>query len=516
MAQKEKFRVVADGLPMLQLPMTRRCNPDWKIFLRHMCDISFPTCFTYTIYLSRSCSSITGTLDTKSPKAKIPLRYTRDTNNKVWLAAAKKILSLFHTGEADEITRNVQVEIRNRDEMYKDYSRPLPDNRSLIDELSQVSGKVSAIVHALMQGSWSSIAYHDRVNRQAEDGKATASKPTIIVFCRPGTSCDYQTAEDEIMKILDTASHRIHLEFLPGEILLLPETAKKAKYLDPLPIKPLNGSSLGIEGNRDKAGTLGGWLFLNLPKQNPIKCAVTCYHVVRSDDKIVASHTDTQGVLLNDPRGHEMATYPAALDAQHTAAELEKNPGTSPGKARLQEVLSNPGIGNVILASGHRVHDERRLDWALIESPTTFSPNKPPPRSSFLPRTDRLPGVGSYNLNSDSKVRHFSQVKKEDWVTKRGRTLDVTSGKINKMRREVHWVEHKKVTFETEIISLTEDFAGPGDLGSIVTNAKGDLVGLLFAMADEPGRHDIGFMTSIAAIQDDVKRMTGGGFLSLD
>ena len=505
---------------MIQSLMTRRCDPELdKFFEKHVRHLVPNVLNRYHI------SSTVMHFDYWFPRYKeldgqnTLVVYTRDTNTKSWPAAAKTILSLFYTGEADEIARNVQVEIRNRDEMYNDYSRPLPDDRGLIDELLQISGKVSAVVHSLMRGSWSSIAYHDRINRRAEDD--TASKPTVIVFCRPGTSCDYEAAEDEIMKVLDTASHRIHLEFLPGEILLLPEIAKKAKYLDPLPLKPLNGSSLGIAGNRDKAGTLGGWMFLNLPNQKQqIKCAVTCYHVVRSDDKTVASHTDTHGILLNDPRGHVMVTYPASLDTEHTAIELKKISGTPPEKARIQEALpsliANSGIGKVVLASGHRVHDERRLDWALIESPSTFSPNKPPPRSSFLPRTERLPEVGFYNPNSDSKALQLGRVKEEDWVTKRGRTSDVTSGKVNKMRREVEWMEHKKITFEMEIMPLTEDFAAPGDSGSIVTNAKGELVGLMFAMADEPGRHDIAFMTPIAAIQDDVKRMTEGGFVSLD
>lgn len=518
-AQKDPYRVVAHGLPMTYSLMARRCDSEidefFKTQVQHLVPgvlnqhhISFSIMQFDYWYPRRKESEGQNTL----------VVYTRDINTGSWSAAAKTILCLFNTGEAEDISKSVQVEIRNRNRMYNDYSRPLPNDDNLVDELEQISGKISSIVHTLMRGSWSSISYHDRINRQAEDD--TASKTTVIVFCRPGASCDYETAENEIMKILDTASHRIHVEFLPGEILLLPEFIKKGMNLYPLPLKPLNGSSLGIAGNRDKAGTLGGWMFLNLPNQEQqMKCALTCYHVVRSDDKTAASHTDTQGVLLNDPRGHVMVTYPASLDTDHMTALMKKTPST-PEKAETQGVLSsliaNPDIGKVVLASGHRVHDQHRLDWALIESPSTFSANKPPPKAAFLHRPMGLPETGDYSLNSDSKVRQFGRVRKDDWVVKRGRTSGVTSAKINRMRREIEWTEHKKVTFETEIISLTEDFAAPGDSGSVVTNENGELVGLLFSMADEPARHDIGFMTPITAIQDDVKRLTGGGFVSLD
>lgn len=50
-------------------------------------------------------------------------------------------------------------------------------------------------------------------------------------------------------------------------------------------------ASLGMAWYRDRAGTLGGWMFLNIPKRRQqIKCAITCYHVVRPDDKIILSH----------------------------------------------------------------------------------------------------------------------------------------------------------------------------------------------------------------------------------
>lgn len=57
--------------------------------------------------------------------------------------------------------------------------------------------------------------------------------------------------------------------------------------------------------------------------------------------------------------------------------------------------------------------------------------------------------------------------------------------------------------------------AVPGDERSRVTNERGELVGLLFAI-DYGNSYGSALMTPIAAIQQNVRKMTDGGFLSLD
>ncbi|KAK2762329.1 hypothetical protein FQN54_001339 [Arachnomyces sp. PD_36] len=324
--QKDKFRVAAGGLPRIQSRSMRRCDDRAdQFFEKHVSPLVRDVFHQHRISYSGMRFDYWFPRFKESEGRNTLIVYSRDTNPNSWSAAAKAIRSLFYTGEGQEIAGNVQVEIRNREYMYNDYSRVLPDNPDLIHELQQVSSKVSAAVHTLMRGSWTSIAYHERISRQAEDD--TMGKPTVIVYCRPGASCDYQAAEDEILKVLDTASHRIHVEFLPGEISLLSEISKKAIILQPLSLSPMNGSSLGIAGDRIKAGTLGGWVFLNLPSQEKrIKCVLTCYQVVPFDGDTIADHTDTHGILLDDPRGHVTATYPASLDTEHTATQLKKSP----------------------------------------------------------------------------------------------------------------------------------------------------------------------------------------------
>lgn len=111
----------------------------------------------------------------------------------------------------------------------------------------------------------------------------------------------------------------------------------------------------------------------------------------------------------------------------------------------------------------------------------------------------------------------MGRVKEEgDWVTKVGRTTRLTSGHINRMRRKVYWKEHDKTTFEMEIMSSEGHFAQAGDSGSMVLNARGELVGLVFATDKYAREFDTTFMTPIDLIQEDVERLTGGGYLSLD
>lgn len=420
---------------------------------------------------------------------------------------------------AIQITPKLQVEIRNPEKFYNDVSRVLPDDHQLIEALVNIQPEIINAVRSYMGESWSSIAYHTRVSRQADDN--ALGKPTIIVFCYPGSACDYDEAEDHILQILTAVSVEVHLEFLPGQITPATPQSGLPLNLDDTPPKPLNGSSIGVGGNTSEAGSLGGWVVLNLPKQRlTIRCAITCYHVVRSPDSTIATHTDTHGVMLNDQRGHVRVQYPSAYDATYTLSELEKTCSQNPDDAKaamdykaLSARFSNPGIGKVMLASGYRNKNGYLSDWALIESPSTFSANKPPPKEAILKR--ELPQNPPYTQNRDSEVREFGKVKLGDWVTKFGRTTGCTTGEINKMDR-VTPGPLGMTTMRVEILSHFSDFAAPGDSGSMVTGQRGELLGFVDSIDKSPGRFDVGFMTTIQRIQDDIRAITGDGFISLD
>jgi hypothetical protein len=49
----------------------------------------------------------------------------------------------------------------------------------------------------------------------------------------------------------------------------------------------------------------------------------------------------------------------------------------------LSSLIVSPAIGHVIFSSGNATMEKRQMDWALIETPDTFSPNRLPYGSAF-------------------------------------------------------------------------------------------------------------------------------------
>jgi hypothetical protein len=73
--------------------------------------------------------------------------------------------------------------------MYFDVSSVLPDDPILVETLSKVQPQVLKLVQGSMPHIWTSIAYHLRVNfLSPRPERYISGKPTIIVFCRPGTN----------------------------------------------------------------------------------------------------------------------------------------------------------------------------------------------------------------------------------------------------------------------------------------------------------------------------------------
>ena len=181
----------------------------------------------------------------------------------------------------------------------------------------------------------------------------------------------------------------------------------------------------------------------------------------------------------------------------------------------MKSIDSKPVIGHVIAASGLRSNVAfRSMDWALVETSVKHGKNKPPPISSFK-KVSELPSVlgskSNYKMTKDSVVRQIGEIKKDSWVAKTGRTSEVTAGFVNEMKRIVNWEQYKDYcSEEVELIGLGNDFAQLGDLGSMMTNSSGELVGMLIARDSCVNDYDIGLVTPILDIFQDVKQQTGG------
>ena len=122
----------------------------------------------------------------------------------------------------------------------------------------------------------------------------------------------------------------------------------------------------------------------------------------------------------------------------------------------IDQKLKPLTIGRVLGLRTNKAN--RRMDWALIETPTTFAVNKPPPAKAF-PSAEEQPWPQKYRIGSDSEIRHFGRTTLGEWAAKKGRTTNHTSGTVNRMRRRVHWDAHSGlISEEVEVFGLTKNF----------------------------------------------------------
>lgn len=430
---------------------------------------------------------------------------TKDENPDTWEKAANELQEVFR--HADIPSEQIEIEIFNPFKMNYNVSHAFSVDKSVLDEAKAVKPIILNQVAALCGKDWSSIAFHLRSSKCDDN---VDKRPTILVFFFHGAELDFDRIESHLLETVRGCKTPFKLELLPGSIESNAMPSSGGKILEEVSRKPKNGSSIGTAGNDKEAGSLGGWFNVYCGKGSPAKVGIMCNHVVaagteKSTNKVVA--------------------YPAALDRGVTrnAFEAILKSETSSEIVRadfeiLQHLDANPGIGKVVAASGLRTNaSNRRMDWALFETPATHTRNKPPPKSAFLTNLDFPGGIKQmYTPNEDSYVRNMGVIKADSWVSKTGKTSGVTSGTVNTLTRAVHWEQHGEFySDEIEVMGLTNDFAMGGDSGSMVMNASGELVGLLIGKDSCASDWGGGFVTPIQDILQDVKTETGGS-LSLD
>ena len=447
---------------------------------------------------------------------------TQSDNSSQWKAAAIRIYGLF---VVEGLTSDdIEVEITNPSRTTtNNISYPLPADESLLNALESVKQPMYDLVDAFLAKQWSSIAFHMRRPRSRP---SAAQQPTVLIYVFEDACADFNSFESQAIKLLSTLDTDISLEILPGSVTSTAiYNSKPLIFLSPPPFKPTNGASIGTGDDRTEAGTLGGWVIYRAADGKPVRCGLTCYHVVASHDPAVKRATDSDGVRPDKAEGKISVHYPSIFDMVATRNRLEareRETGDPHDEddikilAYINERMKDPSIGRVLLASGQRKNKaNHRMDWALFESAETFKINKPTPESAFT-SAEALPWPRKYKISSDSKIRQFGSLAEGDWVAKQGRTSGYTSGTVNRMRRRVTWANYSDfVSEEIEVLGLTTDFADHGDSGSFVTNIRGELVGLVIGRESNSADFDIGFVTPIEDIQQDVKEMSGG-FISLE
>ncbi|KAI4126486.1 MAG: hypothetical protein LQ347_004953 [Umbilicaria vellea] len=405
-----------------------------------------------------------------------------------------------------------QVEIRNPKLMAANSSRPLPDDRLLLRALEDAQQSILQRVKLYCGQTWTSIAFHMRGNRLQPDDLC---KPTVVVFCKPGSTCDFEALELALRVLLDPIGWTTDIRpgFLSWCIQPTIQLSLPLIYRSDLPLKPEHGSSIGVRGNTTQAGSVGCWLTLKLADGTELPVLLTCYHVVVSEDKVVKDKIDQEGMHYGDTTRKVVVQYPAAFDLDANVKDVEDKATYD----KLKHLSLTSEIGYVIAASGVRVNSRgRRMDWALILSPDTYRKNTLPSNATLTNRAAYpVGGLTAYKVAEGEEVRGFSQMKADAWLVKKGRTSGVTSGWVSKLDRLVQWESIKTVSYEHEVTGLVEDFADPGDSGSMVTDEHGGLAGILIGKDLCSNDLDPGFVTPFHEIHEDVMLYTNGGTLSL-
>jgi hypothetical protein len=216
-------------------------------------------------------------------------------------------------------TTEIKIKIRNQNKAYFDVSYCLPDDEQLLGAIRDVRENVSTFVRNQLPDVFTSIAYHMRGPKRSTN----PHKPTVLFFCKPESRHIFEFVEKAIAEALHSSQHpqvSLHVELLPGIIELMcplpsPKSGSRLVIHWELPA-PVNNSSIGVRRNQEDAGTLGGWVTFQRGDRQPMKCILTCYHVIQNGDLRNRHLNDTSGIGFDE---QQLSTqievlYPSPLD----------------------------------------------------------------------------------------------------------------------------------------------------------------------------------------------------------
>ena len=524
---KDSYRVVGEGIARPYPLRSGVCSEEMRaIFTDQVAEKAARTLQQYKIEASTSLRRRWRPMEEVKHTYLIETTST-STDFTNWRNAAIEINHLFLTAGVTQ--ENIEVEIVNPSLCIKRHSSVIPDDAKLISSIEILRPKLISFLQSFAPSHWTSVAFHMRKHSHRPN---QTWQPTILISFYVAAVSRFETFESRIKELIKSEQISLELEFLCGQIDLAPLLIDRPVIPRvPIGLKPRNGDSIGRADKSNDAGTLGGWImlkFANPPKR--LQCLLTCDHVVAGRDPGMSPVLDTAAVDYTTSTNRIAIDFPATYDRKHAITyyqnELLDPKLNAQARPRVQKELDRlvnidkaPIIGSVLYRSGVRANGKvHRMDWALVESPTTYTGNIPPPESSFVNDVDRYPSEAKgpiiYIADSDSRITSFGKMKLHDWVVKRGRTSGDTAGEVNRVGRTVKWEAYNNwQTEEVEVIGLSRDFVRPGDSGSFVTNRHRELVGMVIGMESVSDSHDVGIVSDITDIMEDVRALCGSSFV---
>ncbi|KAF2771996.1 hypothetical protein EJ03DRAFT_12737 [Teratosphaeria nubilosa] len=394
--------------------------------------------------------------------------------------------------------------------------------------------------------------------------------PTIAVMFHDDVAQNFdQTSKTcgDVMSRLGQ-DHGFQFRLLPGRFHLHTKTHKRPRlddrdatdqsaasgvriYVFP---KPALGASIGTTTGF-AAGTLGGYVnFVPAPGQAPVPAILTCAHVAYDEKAPYASRLIKHGMQLNQTFVDVNMQYGSHDDWNFMVEEkqelienfeeqlkvvtklvAERGDEAKPvHKGRMEKLpqqigelkealleierakAANP-IGTTLVISPRQAKPEAdgdglryREDWAIIKlndiGKASFGPNAPPspPPTSLLPE----------------RITHFGELKPGEWVCLSGRSTAYVSCTVNLFKSVWNWDDSAE-TYEYDVgdrdfisapagIPEYQYIGRGGDSGAWVLNRDGDLVAMYFG-----GQNNVGTITPILRLKQDIEKFTNGGSIDL-
>lgn len=388
---------------------------------------------------------------------------------------------------------SVEVEILDPRHAFMPLFFPQPPSSGSIQLYESVRDELAALLIRKLDSAWVSMSLF-RLGSSKE-----VAIPTIVVFVRPFTTCDWQVLEWTMKNIFAdklSQGQDLGIEFIPGRFSNDVDHASA----EDISMHPGMGSSIGMPGS-DSSGTMGG--FVNLKVGSKVHFGVlTNHHVVvpkrtgkktpTEAEKEAASTLARMGYVyssnisassrivypsdedLRSMREQLTNTVEEALarlsffDAKRNArAEMGLSPNKILEKSRdtVQEMVEIRqkklasadqlpiDMGRVLVSSGNSTtRDLSIIDWAFVEMPLTLKKALkreyldvnvlPDPSHRSLEKADYLetfPLAASHTGVGDTFVAiNFGAMEKGKRYFKVGRSSAITVGVCNGTESEIN------------------------------------------------------------------------------